>query len=80
MTLQAGDVAVSESDGRTKVTLIRDVTDSIEPELPAHQRYWAVERPSGARRLALVHRGERVVEVRDRIKLPFPVREIIDEA
>lgn len=77
--LSIGCTAISESDGRTPVTLIRDVTESVHDDLPAHQRYWVVERPSGARRLALVHHGERIIEVRDRAKLSLELRSLIDQ-
>lgn len=78
MSLQAGDTAVSESDGRTMMRLIRDVTDQVEETLPAHQRWWVAERPSGARRLAVVHAGARIVQVRDRQKLSKGLRQVID--
>lgn len=78
MPLQPGDTAISESDGRTMMRLVRDVTDQVEETLPEHQRWWVAERLSGARRLAVVHGGERIVQVRDRQKLSHDVRRIID--
>ncbi len=78
MPLQAGDTAVSESDGRTIMRLVRDVTEEVAETLPAHQRWWVAERPSGARRLAVVHGGDRIVQVRDRHKMSSDLRRVID--